>query len=172
MKINVTVDLADFYNEYDEDGGASFSQQIKDNIAYNVKNIVWKSFEENALTAFTNQVQKQINLDKDLKIKQIIEKYFVEKELKKSYSGDKKITIESYIIDMLERDYFNNSNSNFERMVSKMIEDKTKQFSAEFKDRYDLLFASQLVSKMNSVGLLKDDVAKLLIDQNQSTNEK
>jgi hypothetical protein len=48
-----------------------------------------------------------------------------------------------------------------------MIETNTKLFSAEFKDRYDLLFASQLVSKMNAVGLLKDDVAKLLIDKQQ-----
>jgi hypothetical protein len=113
MKINVTVDLADFYNEYNEDGGASFSQQIKDNIAYQVKNLVWESFKENALSSFTNQVSKQIGLDKDLKIKETIDTYFTEKKIKKQYSGNDMVTIEEYIKDALNREYFNNGNSQF-----------------------------------------------------------
>lgn len=159
MKINVTVDLEDFYVEEDS---SNINDEIKNYIANQVKNQVWKSFEENALSSFSSQVERQISLDKDLKIKETINSYFTEKKIKKQYSGNNLITCEEYIKDALDREYFNNGN-NFERMVTNFISDQTKQFSKEFKDRYDLLFASQLVAKMNEVGLLREDVAKNLL---------
>jgi hypothetical protein len=41
----------------------------------------------------------------------------------------------------------------------------TDSISKELKERYDLLFASQIVSKLHENGMLKEDVAKLLLTQ-------
>lgn len=46
----------------------------------------------------------------------------------------------------------------------KKIEELAKQFADELKKRYDLLFASQIVSKLNENGLLKEDVHKMLME--------
>lgn len=47
--------------------------------------------------------------------------------------------------------------------LEQFANDCAKDFGKEMKERYDLLFASQLVAKMSETGLLKEDVAKLLL---------
>jgi len=46
MKINVQVDLSEFYTEEE---GQSFSDEIKNEISSRVKNQVWKDFQDKAL---------------------------------------------------------------------------------------------------------------------------
>lgn len=51
--------------------------------------------------------------------------------------------------------------------MEKLIKSLAKDFANEMKERYDLLFASQLVAKMSETGLLKEDVAKLLLPKQE-----
>lgn len=43
------------------------------------------------------------------------------------------------------------------------IKELAKKFGDEMKQRYDLLFASQIVAKLDEHGLLKEDIAGLLL---------
>ena len=79
-------------------------------------------------------------------------KDFIENGLVSSFNNSsKKITVKEYIADR-----FNNSNAyNSQRSL---IEKLAKDYSTEMKNRYDMMFASQLVIKLNEQGMLKEGV--------------
>ena len=58
MKINVTVDLEEFYPEGE---GDNLSEQIKSAIAHVVKMDVLKMFRESAGDVFSQQVKEEIS---------------------------------------------------------------------------------------------------------------
>ncbi len=160
MKINVTVDLSDFYSEEDT---MSFSDEIKNSIAYKVKEEIWKSFKIEGLQIFDNQVKKQIELDKDLKIKEIIDELFIKGEVKKKYSSHELVSLKEYC-----EDYFNGQvihSNDFMNKINNTVKLQAETISKELKDRYDLLFASQIVANLNKQGMLKDDIAKILLEK-------
>lgn len=171
MKINVTVDLKDFYTEEE---GQSFSEEIKLYISNKVKSMVWKDFEIKALEDVKQRIEIEFKKSKEMNVDKIVKNIFSTKEIKKSdRGGNEMITLEKYIIEKLESDYFS-SNKNAESVLSNYIRSFENKFSdelnktsnqigKELKDRYDLLFASQLVSKLNEAGMLKGDVANLLL---------
>ena len=67
------------------------------------------------------------------------------------------MTLKEYILYQIQNNTgWNSPNENIKKLAQK--------FGEEMKNRYDLLFASQLVAKMNENGLLKEDVAKKLLD--------
>jgi hypothetical protein len=162
MKINVTVDLEDFYPE--EEGG-NISEQVKELISNQVKNEIWKKFEKDGFESFCNQVERKINLDKDLKIKECLDTLFKDKKTRKSrWDANKLLSIEEYINENVDAEYFHNGNK-FDVMVRDYLSKKTESIGKDLKDRYDLLFASQIVSNLNKNGMLKDDIAKILLKE-------
>lgn len=188
MKINVTVDLEDLYDEYGtEDGGASFNQQILDEINRKVHFEIWSEFKKLALDDFKTKINNELVSAKDEEIKRIVQKVFSDRKIKtreatKNNPEPEMITLFEYIQDKIEKDYFSMGNTaevllrdkirEMQVSVEKNISLAADSLSNEIKQRYDLLFASQLVAKMNQAGMLKDDVAKLLIDQNNEVDGK
>ena len=163
MKINVTVDLEDFYT--DEDGG-NLAQEVKQAIASNIKNDIWKKFEKEGLVSFSNQMERKIASDKDLKIKETIDDLFKNKKIKKSSYSNDLLSLEEFIIEQLDRNI--SISRDFEDLTRKLVQDKSKEIVQQLKDRYDLLFASQIVSNLNKQGMLKEDIAKILLENNAS----
>ena len=168
MKINITVDLSDFYQE--EDDYADFSTQIKDYIAWKVKQDVLKDWKDKMTTQFTEYVASEIEKSKNNVVDETLKELAVTAKVKKRYSSNEMISIVDYIKEELERMHFSTD------YVKRYIDNKTKSesdrlkkmadsISKELKERYDLLFASQLVSKLNDNGMLKDNVAKLILDK-------
>lgn len=162
MKINVTVDLSEFYKE-DED--SSMQEEIKNHIAYMVKNQIWTKFKDEAMTSFDNQVKCQLELDKDLKIKETIDEIFKTKAVRKKYSNSELVPFTEYIEDYFTTQSVNSND--FMNKVNSAVKVQAEGIVKQLKDRYDLLFASQIVQKLNENGMLKEDVAKLLI-QNEN----
>jgi hypothetical protein len=176
MKITVTVDLAEFYTEEE---GQSFSNEIKNEIASKIKNQVWKDFELKALSEMKQLVTEEFEKSKSLNINSIVEKILKNKQIKKKENNSEMITIEEYITKQLTDCYFSERNSaeqvmknqisSFEDKFQREIKNTSDTIGKELKDRYDLLFASQIVSKLNENGMLKIDVAKLLLNsENES----
>ena len=164
MKLNIEVDLSDIYSDYENE--ESLNELVKDEITNRVKNEVWSKFKEEGFTAFCQQLERKINLDKDLKIQETFNHLFEEKKCKKDYYNPKElVTVKEYIENKIENEYFQNT-SNFEALIKKHIENFTSSYSKELKDRHDMLFASQIVLKMNEQGLLKDGVAQSLLNNN------
>jgi len=175
MKINVTVDLEDFYNEDD----SSFNEQILDSIHYQVKNEIWSEFKKIALDEFKLKINRELEKGKEEETDRIISKIFSEKKIKireasKGNPEPETITLFEYIEEKISKDYFspdktadnvlNRKLHDKQIIFEKMISDSADKIGNQLKERYDLLFASQIVAKLNQQGMLKDDIAKILLE--------
>ena len=159
MKINVTVDLGDFFSE-DED--MSFSDQVKKDISNRINRTIWESLNKEMVSTFENQVKRKIELDKDLKIAEKINDLFINQKVKKSQWGESEMVSLSEFIELELTKNFSPSRD-FDLKVERLVKDKANELVKELKDRYDLLFASQIVAKLNENGMLADDVGKMLL---------
>lgn len=184
MKINVTVDLEDLYDEIsnEHDGHASVNKLILDEIRYRVKSEVWGEFRKTTLDEFKTKINNELSKGKDAELNRIITKVFTEKKIKtrdgSKNSPEELVTLFEYIEDRLTKDYFSMGNTaedvlrdkirSMQVDIEKNISKAADKIGNELKDRYDLLFASQLVAKMNEVGLLKTDVANLLLPKTEN----
>lgn len=161
MKITVTVDLSEFYTEEDEH--ISFSQAIKEYIAYDVKNKVLADFKQRAGDEFNIYVKQLIDQQKDGFITGVVSELITTAKVKKPYSGGEPISISEWVAQELERTVL--SDSKVKEIVTKNVKQATDNIGDELKRRYDLLFASQIVAKLHENGMLKEDVAKLLLTE-------
>jgi len=159
MKINVTVDLGDFFSEDDD---MSFSDQVKKDISNRINRTIWESLNKEMVSAFENQVKRKIELDKDLKISEKINDLFINQKVKKSqWDGFEMVSLSEFIELELTKNF--SPSRDFDLKVERLVKDKANELVKELKDRYDLLFASQIVAKLNENGMLADDVGKMLL---------
>lgn len=173
MKINVTVDLDDFFNE-DE---TSFNEQIISSLNHQIMREIWYNFRTLALDEFKAKIEEQFNQEKNNELERIISKIFSEKRIKTKLTKDgvETVTLFEYIEDKLSSAYFSETSSAEKILESKIaskddeikksIINSAEKLSNDLKNRYDLLFASQIVAKLNENGMLKEDVAKILLGQ-------
>jgi len=170
MKINVTVDLSEFYTEEE---GQSFSEEIKNEISSRVKNQVWKDFQDKALDELKLLVNAEFAKSKELNISYVIAEIFSAEKLKKNQNSSEMVTVKEYITEKIKADYFSERQSaesvlkglvtGFENKFNIELKQSSDAISKEIRERYDLLFASQIVTKLNEQGLLREDVAKILL---------
>lgn len=166
MKIKVEVDLSDFYND---DSDASFNQQILDAIAYDVKGKVLTDFRNKGLESVQTKVVEYFNSDFEKEITQTVKNIFEFKAVKdgKTYKQlvEEKVAGSNYFRE--DRD-FESAVKTFLKPIedrqNKLISEAATKLGNELKQRYDMLFASQLVAKLGSNGMLKEDVAKVLFE--------
>lgn len=150
--------MSDFYSEEE---GEQFSETIKNAIAREVKQSIIKDFKDKVGLDFNSLIAEEIEKHKKSLIQDTLDDLFLSAKVKKKYSSGEMISISDYIKDDLERTQFNSDS------LKRTIDEQTKKSSAliseELKKRYDLLFASQIVSKLNEQGMLKEDIAKILL---------
>ena len=158
MKINVTVDLSEFYSEED---GADFSSQIKDAIAYKVRTEILSEWKTKIGEEFSNEVKLIVSSQKESLITNELSELFESAMVKKGYNGEM-ISIKDYVQSEFEKTHLSERSLNDK--LSQATRSSAETISKQLKDRYDLLFASTLVSKMNELGMLKENVAKLILE--------
>lgn len=159
MKINVTVDLSDFYSE-DE---TSFSEQIKSAIAYDVRQQVLADWKVKIGAEFNSAVIAEVEKQKEQFITSALNELVVNAKVKKRYSSNDMISISEWITEELERTQL--SENKLRDFLNSQTTKASDKISKELKDRYDMLFASQIVAKLHENGMLKEDVAKLLLKE-------
>lgn len=154
-----TIEVENFW--IDSEDSSSLELELKNHITKNVIKQIEASIKEKVEDHITRKVKADIEERMyrfmNLTIEDIIktEKITVDKQVG---SGKEDITLTDYI-----KRYFS-SRSNY-RNAEEVIAREAEKFSKQMKDRYDLLFASQLVAKMSNAGMLKEDVAKILLEQ-------
>ena len=95
MKINVTVDLADFYSEED---GLSFSEQIKDAIVFKVKQEILSDWKIKIGEEFNRVVKEEVEAQKEQFITDVMKELVVNAKVKKHYSSGEQISISEWIL--------------------------------------------------------------------------
>lgn len=148
-----TVEIEEFW--MDEDSG-TLDEQLKSYVIHDVIMQIKSGIREKIETEISSQVQQQLEQCMHEYIQKEIKDFISEGKIRKSSYCNEEILIKDWIKEKFTGDTgYNNP--------EQVIKSLAKDFGKEMKERYDLLFASQLVAKMSETGLLKEDVAKLLL---------
>ena len=143
------IDIEDFWLD-DKD---ELEPELKNHIINTVVQAIWKKLENRVGTEMIQEIHKVVEVEfkgkLDAQFKRIIET----QTIGGAEDGPK--------LDEWLRNQFSNSTS--WRDPEQTIKAFAKEFGDEMKERYDMLFASQIVIKMSEQGLLKEGVAESLI---------
>lgn len=143
-----TVEIEDFYLE---------EENLNEGLKAYVRNEVIRKIHENIKEKVEKQITLKVNEEVQKTLVTVINSTindFVTTE--KIVSNGQEIEIREHLKNLFQK-------TSGWKTPQELILKLAKEFGAEMKSRYDLLFASQIVSKMQENGLLKDDVAKLLL---------
>lgn len=148
-----TVEIDEFWLDEDANG---FEEELKNSINIDVCQQIKKMMLTHIENEITNVVKQQVSDTLREQIQALVADVISTGEIKESYYSDKKISIEDWIKSQF------NANCGYHNANAKITE-LAKKFGDEMKQRYDLLFASQIVAKLDEHGLLKEDIAELLL---------
>lgn len=153
-----TVEIDEFWLDEDSNGfEEELKESIKNDVCHQIKKLMLTSIE----TEITNVVKEQIEETLKEQIQVLVADVISTGEIRVDSYSDNKIPIKDWIKKKF------NGNCGY-GSAENQIKELAKKFGDEMKQRYDLLFASQIVAKLDEHGLLKEDIAKLLIDKKRS----
>lgn len=152
--MKITIDLEDFWL----DGETDLESGLKDFVKREVLKEINKSIEKRVEDHLTTKIKEEVEKHMYKQMNSFIADFIKTGQIKSSnYSDAKMISVEEYVKQKFSSDTGWSS-------PNEQIKTLAKKFGDEMKARYDLLFASQLVAKLNDTGLLKKDAARLLLD--------
>ncbi len=146
-----TVNLEDF-NLEEEDLTVSIQEHVKKEVIRQI----WDSIKLKVEEHITRKVKDEVEKTMLLHINKTIQELCLTENL---VMNGKVIPIAEYI----KNQFVNNSGWNNPQDILKKL---ANQFGIEMKARYDLQFAAQIVAKMSEIGILKEDIAKTLLENN------
>ena len=173
MKLNVTIDLSEIYDEGDE---ASVKQLIladlNREVGNSVRMIINNQLENikiqvknTALEIIANSIENKIP---EIAGELIGAKFFGPEYKIKKYNTE--YSVKEYVENVIDKkgdlakESIENFISNENKKTTERLEKQAQGIFNDIHKKYDLLFASQIVSKLGEKGMLKEDVAKLLLD--------
>lgn len=155
--MKLKVDLDDFYLDEDEDLIPAIKDFVVDKVISTIWNRVEEKIKHKILELCDENIQKIIDSKIEEHLNEMLDKEIVKKD---RWSSDL-ITLQEYVSITFNKEF----DQNYRIKLERFMEGKTKDICEEIKKRYDLLFASQLISKMNDQNMLKEDIAKLILDK-------
>ena len=162
MNIKVSIDTDDIFdedgscsNESCERGQLSLTAMIKDADIYETKNAILKQISDQSKVEMQTQAAAATLDAMKFHISQTIASTVSNLRLK-SYFSSEQISVSDYIKERVEKDL---TGRNFPDIIEKV----TREYTATIKERYDRLFAAQLLDKLMKAGLIKDEaISKIL----------
>lgn len=148
-----TVEIDEFWLDEDSNGfEEELKQSIKIDVCRQIKDLMLSHIENE----ITNVVKQQVSDSLREQIQALVANVISTGKIRESSYSNTEISIEDWIKSQF------NANCGFHNADAKITE-LAKKFGDEMKQRYDLLFASQIVAKLDEHGLLKEDIAELLL---------
>ena len=148
-----TVEIDEFWLDEDSNG---FEEELKNSIKIDVCQQIKKMMLTHIENEITNVVKQQVSDTLREQIQALVADVISTGMIRESSYSDKEISIENRIKSQF------NANCGYHNANAKITE-LAKKFGDEMKQRYDLLFASQIVAKLDEHGLMKEDIAELLL---------
>ncbi len=152
MLLKLEIDLTDVWQDEDE---STLADTITSQIHYEAKKEVWDKIKGNV----NNKISEVACTYIDDKIQTLIDvacSEIIDTGVKVSNGYTSKIDLKEFIEKKINDD-------NVHRSITKYIDMQATNYVTGLKERYDMLFASQVVMKMSEQGLLKDDMLKKLV---------
>lgn len=155
--MKLKVDLDDFYLDEEDD----LVPAIKDFVVKKVTGTIWDRVEEKIKQKILDLCNENIQKIIDEKIEKYLTEMLDKEMIKKDRWSDELVSLQEYVSTTFNKNFDNN----YRNILGMIVDGRTKDICEEIKKRYDLLFASQLISKMNDQNMLKEDIAKLILDK-------
>lgn len=171
LTLQIDLDETDFIEvENYDDYGVQFC------LTDAVKNAIEAEIRRSVITVITNEYNKELykKFDKDILSKdaELLSQKYIDDEFKKYIKngvvnkGDKyeEKPIQEYLDDV-----FTKGTDPIKKSFKKMLDEKASEVVKEVRDRYDMLFAANIITKLNEQSMLKPGVFESLMS---STNDK
>lgn len=147
------IEIDDFWL----DDESELEPELKNHIINTVVQTIWKKLETQVGKQLIDEIHKTVESDFKGKLDEQIEHI-----IKTQTIGDGE---KSPLLDDWLRSKFNERHG-WNNPID-VLEKRAKAWGEEMRERYDTLFASQIVIKMSEQGLLKDGVFKALMAGNK-----
>jgi C-terminal processing protease CtpA/Prc len=150
--MKITVDIEEFW--IDSDSG-KISDGLRDYVSHTVVKEIYAEIGEQINLEITKQcteiIKTQINAIISKELEELVEKETI-------IYNRKEVKISDHIKEVFQ----NNTGWNNPNDVIKKIADR---FGDELKMQYNKVFATHIVVALKNQGMLKDDVAQMLLEQ-------
>lgn len=143
------VEVEDFWLEE-----AELATTLKDAVKQDVVLQIRTEIQDKVQKLMDDILKKEILKQIETRVQMLMENFLKEGKVKEPYSNQPAMTVDEWISTNFK---------NADKTIKDYIERSAKLQSEELKKRYDLLFASQIVTKLNEQSMLREDVAKLLL---------
>lgn len=149
------VDVEEFWLDEESELGPALQAHIKRDVVAQIEKSV-----QTQVTDFMNKIMKEeIKSKLETIVSDLMRQFLVTGTVKGQYSNDPELPLADWVKKQVTV-----QNSNIQDWIKKSVTTQVE----ELKKRYDLLFATQIVSKLNEQGMLKEDIAKLLLGDNKA----
>ena len=144
------IELDDFYLDDDLDLEPELKAYIKREVVFEI----WKKISAKVDEAVTAIVQAQVEQQMAVRIEAIIDQCVQNGEITRNRE---KVKITEHVQNAFMNNYrWDNVNDHVKKLAH--------GFADDLKKRYDAVFANRLVVKINEQGMLKEDVARMLLE--------
>jgi len=154
--MKITVELDEFW--MDEDSN-NLSEELHTYVKNQVIHNVWSKIKDQVDSEIVKKINELSRERLEYKVSELIDKIVDSEQVRSPSIGIGKDGVCS-LYDKLKHSFLNDSS--YSNPTSK-LQDLAKRFGQELKDRYDTLFASQIIIKVSEQGLLKDGVIESLL---------
>lgn len=149
MKFTIEVD--DFYLDSEDDLTGALKEYIKRELVSQM----WKKTEEKVTRAMEEYLKELIASEMKTRVQILMDNFLTSGKVKHSHNREE-IPVSQHISEN-----FSARNADIVKTIGSLV---TSQVS-ELTRRYDMLFATQILAKVNEKGFLKEDVARLLLSE-------
>lgn len=144
-----TVDVENFWIEE-----ADLSKELQSQVQRHIVAEIRESVKTQVNNFMDQHIRAVINAELQSRVQILMDEIIATGKIKGDYSSDPQITVKEYIVKN-----FANRKPDITAAIAKQV---TQHFE-ELKNRYDLLFATQLITKIKEQGMLKDEAVKMLL---------
>lgn len=148
------VEVKDFWLEEEE-----LTESLKSHIVVEVTKQIKDSIKEQVDNLTNEEIKVRLDSELQTRVNVHIEEFLKVGKIKDRYSRDTNLTVDEFLAKS-----FKDNND----VIIKHIENQAKIQATKIKDSYDLLFASQIVNKLNEQGMLKEGLADLLFNKKEN----
>lgn len=151
-----TIEVEDFYLD-EEDIESGLKRAIINDVVQKIQKTIADRVEKQVDTEVRRRVEESLYTHITACIKETIATGTV----KGKYGSGEPMTMADYV-------QFQFSNNDAVRGINEQVKAVAVGLANAMKQRYDMLFASQIVAKMNTNGFLKEDIGKLLLQEGEA----
>lgn len=154
--ITITINMDDFWMDADSDFEESFKRYIVDQATYKV----FENVKKDLLKDIHLEVEKNV----DKKVEEFMSDFIEQNanKLKMKVGYNQEVPLGEGVKNIL----LNNADKYAMTSITKLVEAYAKNFVDDLRKRYDLLFASQVITKLNENKMLKEGVFESLMGIN------